>query len=446
MLCRLYACALWLYPRSHRELWGEEMRLAFRDRCREAARTGRGPWHVLLAELVPDLAASLAREHVHSISGDPTMKRFRLLALLLAFAGLLIFRAQLGDVMLKAHDGWKQYQQAREERALRDHEATLAALVESRGGAHADVIAAELYWAAGQGYRLLYPQRYLTDQDTSEQRVADARLDRAGAAFARALRANDTWALWLATGDCPARPAICDRDDALKRLREIDGDNGAIWLIDMDLAGQVHDSQRLRTALARFASSKRFDSHYGDAMRGMLAAFALRPMPRPLWAPDAYEWTPTREQSAVVLAGYLASSSDVMRGLGYKVLLDFCRTRDPAVDAERAGDCKAIGELLAARKGTLIEDMFGNLLLLRAATPDELARAQQNIRDELWRNQQFYRFDPDASPEAAQRWRAAWMAGGSETQVEDRLLHENGIAMHASADFKVDPDRTDPTR
>lgn len=446
VLCRMYAAALWLYPREHRAIWGEEMRLAFRDRCREAARAGRGPWRVLAADLVPDLAVSVANEHLHSMTGDSPMKRVRLYALLLAFAAVLIFRAPIGAALLKAHDTWKMYQQAREERVLRDHEADLAELVETRGGAHADVIAAQLYWAAGQGYRRLYPQpRFRTGLSDSDRSIADARLDRADAAFARALRANDTWALWLATGVCPARPANCDREAALKRLQARDGDNGAVWMLDMDLAWQAHDPRRMRAALARLAVSSRFDSHYGDAMRGMLAAFALRPMPQPLWIPYETDAKPGIEQSAILLANGLAVSSDAMHGLGYKALLDFCGTRDPTASAERAADCRATGYLLAAGKGTLIEQMFGNQLLLRVVAPGDRARIRQDIRDARWRNRHFHWISPDHSIEAAQRWRAAWLQGGGEAEVEARLLHENGFALHAPAGFD-DPGILEPPR
>lgn len=61
-LCRMYAAALWLYPRSHRERWGVQMQQAFRDRCREAMRDGRSLLQVVCAELLPDLVASACRE------------------------------------------------------------------------------------------------------------------------------------------------------------------------------------------------------------------------------------------------------------------------------------------------------------------------------------------------------------------------------------------------
>jgi hypothetical protein len=443
-LCRFYSAALRLYPRAHQRAWGQEMRLAFRDRCREAVRAGRGPWRVLLADFIPDFATSAVREHADFVFGDSSMKRTRLLVLLFAFAGLLIFRVQLGDCTLAVHDWWKQYQQAQDDRALREHEAALAVMVEQRGGAHADVIAAEFYWSAGRGFHLLY-----FTSDHPEPPIADERtwLDHADTAFARALRANDVWAWWLATGACPARAAICHADIALERLRQLDGDNGAVWMLDLDLANEAHDPVRQRAALAKLAASGRYDSHFGDAMRSMLATFALKPLPGRLRVTNPYDATAaTSEQSTVLLAGELATEIDAMRGLGYKPLLDACRTRDPAVDAERAADCRAAGRLLAERKGTILEDRFGDLLLLRAASPAELRQARQAIRDSLWRDKQYFRFDPETSPENAQHWRAAWMAGGSEAQVEDRLLRERGIALQAPANFFVEARMTDSAR
>ena len=90
---RLYAVALWLYPRSHRERWGAPMRQAFRDRCREAAREGRGPWDVLFAELLPDLVTSVSRERLfalftHRHEGRPMQK---LISTLLVLVGACLF-------------------------------------------------------------------------------------------------------------------------------------------------------------------------------------------------------------------------------------------------------------------------------------------------------------------------------------------------------------------
>ena len=65
-----YDRALRLYPRGFRAQWGDAMRQAFRDRCREAARGERSPL-ALLAESCADLARSLAAEHSNSMEEAP---------------------------------------------------------------------------------------------------------------------------------------------------------------------------------------------------------------------------------------------------------------------------------------------------------------------------------------------------------------------------------------
>ncbi|MBS0194525.1 MAG: hypothetical protein JSR34_09775 [Proteobacteria bacterium] len=72
---RIYAAALYLYPRAHREQFGTPMRLAFRDRCRQAAREEWGVERWLIGVALPDLCVSVVREcftpSPNIQSGDP---------------------------------------------------------------------------------------------------------------------------------------------------------------------------------------------------------------------------------------------------------------------------------------------------------------------------------------------------------------------------------------
>ena len=445
-LCRLYSAALWLYPRSHRERWGADMRQAFRDRCREAARAGRGPASVLFADLLPDLAASAGRERLDDVMEFHPMKRVLPVVLLFSLLGL-IFPARLGVVAQAVGDWWKQHETALDAQALRDHEAALAPMVQQRGGMHADVIAAQLYWDAGNGFRLAYPEGDGSKPAASETAAENALLDRADDAFAKALRADDAWALWLAAvnWDCPARKAVCKAEAGLDRLREVDAGNGAVWLLEMQRAKDAGDALRQRAALARLARASRFDWHFGDNMQGMMAAFALQLLPeRLLVTYPRLGVKATPEDSASLQGGAVGSMRGSMAGPGYKVLLDYCRTPDPPTNAERAADCRAAGLLLAEHGTELIDVMIGNRLWLRTAAPDERAQVRQRIRDAHWRLRQMQDIEPATSPEAARRWRAAWMDSTSEMQVTTRLLRENGIPLHAPPGFRVDPKELDP--
>ena len=444
-LCRVYAAALWLYPRGHRLRWGADMQQAFRDRCREAARAGRGPWQIGFAELLPDLAVSVGRERIESVTELSPMKRVLLAVLLFALAGSVIFRTQLGDTVLATQEWWKQRQAFLDQRALEGQEAALAALVEQRGGAHAELVAAQLYWAAGEGFRRRYAEPTVTPLTAGEIVASDALLDRADAALTRALRANDAWALWVAAAmSCPARTVVCRADASFSRLRKVDAENGAVWLSELLRAGDAGDVARQRAALARLARVSRFDWHFGDGLRGMLAAFTLRPLPQRLLQSYQDGQTATPEDSATLLGGMIGAENMAISGPGWQPLLNFCRTRDASIDAERAADCHAAGRLLAERGTGMTDVLIGYRLWLRTSDSFERAQVQQRMRDARWRMQQYVNVMPTNSPEAARRWRAAWMSSTSEMQVYDRLLRQRGIPLQAPSDFKLDPDYTDP--
>lgn len=433
VLDRVYAAALYLYPRAHREHFGGQMRLAFRDRCREAHRVGRGPAGVLLGELLPDLAASASRERIDAIAGLPPMKRMLLLALLVALAASLVFHARLGDAALALKDRWDQYQLELDNRALRGHEAALAAAVTQRGLPHADVLAAQLYFSASDGFRRRYPDASGLHETPAEQAASDGLLDRADASFARALRADDRWALWLAATYCPAREPICAAEASSVRLREIDADNGAVWLNDLHKAAQAKDTSRERTDLARLAQATTYDWHYGDEMRGMLAAFDLRPLPGRLQQKYADGSAMTIADSSSIMAVWVGSANASTAMTGAQPLLDLCKSIEPSVLA----DCRAAGRLLAERSDGIIDRLLGLALWRRVAMPVEQAQVARWYRDARWQQQQYAQVVPENSAAALHRWRAARASEPGEWQVLQRLLREQGIPLQAPADFQM---------
>ncbi|MBS0211548.1 MAG: hypothetical protein JSR26_00010 [Proteobacteria bacterium] len=435
VLDRAYAAALYLYPRAHREYFGGQMRHAFRDRCREAHRAGRGPAGVLLGELLPDLAASASRERIDAIAGLPPMKRMLLLALLVALAASLVFHARLGDAALALKDRWDQYQLELDNRALRGHEAALAAAVTQRGLPHADVLAAQLYFSASDGFRRRYPDASGLHETPAEQAASDGLLDRADASFARALRADDRWALWLAATNtnCPARQQTCAADTATARLHQIDTDNGAVWLLDLDQAKQAGDVARQRIDLAKMAQATRYDWHFADSMRGMLMAFDLRTLPNRLKQKFANGSTADAQDSASLLAGSIGSANAVISMPGAQPLFDLCKSIEPSVLA----DCRAAGRLLAERSDGIIDRLLGLALWRRVAMPVEQAQVARWYRDARWQQQQYAQVVPENSAAALHRWRAAWASEPGEWQVLQRLLREQGIPLQAPADFQA---------
>jgi hypothetical protein len=447
VLCRLYSGALWLYPRSHRQRWGADMRLAFRDRCREAARAGRGPASVLFADLLPDLATSVGRECIDEVAKVQPMKRMLVVGLLFALVGLTC-QARLGVAAVAMHDWWKQQQAIADIRANDAHLVALAAAVEqTRRGSTDDVTAAMLYWSGADGADRNLSTPGWPRLSAAESAERNELLDRADAAFARALKADDRWALWLAAMDCPARATVCAKDDSLARLRAIDADNGATWLAELYRARDAHDAVRARNALARLAQATHYDTHAGDMVRALFAAFDGLPLPSRL---DAGITDPTATAQELAAARRVMQAWFLFAGeLGpnYKPLLDYCRTKDAPTDAERANDCLVVGKLLAQSDDSFaITNMIGLRIWLRTAPTETVPQVQQRMRDARWVLQQFaWNFPRENSAHSFLEWKTAWMDGGGEQEMAQRLMRQHGIPLHAPPEFKVDPSSLDPS-
>lgn len=446
-LCRVYAIALWLYPRGHRLRWGADMQQAFRDRCLEAARAGRGPWQIVFAELLPDLAVSVGRERIESVTEISLMKRFLLVTLVFALLGSLLFHAQLGEAAVNAQEWWKQRQVISDMRAQDAHLLALAAAVErDRRGSVDDITVAMLYWWGADGG----DSRHLTpgwpQRTVGESAMRSAQLDRADAAFTRALKVDDRWALWLAVMDCPARPAVCARDASLARIREIDASNGATWLAELQAGLDAHDIARERNALARFAQATGYDTHYGDMIRAMLVAFDKLPLPAGLSAGVTDPAASKQQLEEAQRIAIPAIHFDAEMLPAYKPLLDYCRTKEAQTDAERATDCAAVGKLMTLSDSSMeLEVMVGLRAWLRAVPAAMVPEVQQRMRNERWTLQELAETSPqENSARSWLDWKAAWMAGGGERDVALRLMQQRKIPLQAPPEFKMESKYLDP--
>src|SRR5262249_29867238 len=75
---RMYALVLHLYPRAHRQGFGEQMLQAFRDHYHDAVETaGESAWR-FWGGVIADEGKSLFREHLAALQGgDRMMKRWK---------------------------------------------------------------------------------------------------------------------------------------------------------------------------------------------------------------------------------------------------------------------------------------------------------------------------------------------------------------------------------
>ena len=229
-------------------------------------------------------------------------------------------------------------------------------------------------------------------------------------------------------------------------MREIDASNGATWLAELQAGLDAHDMARESNALARFAQATGYDTHYGDMIRAMLVAFDKLPLPAGL---SAGVIDPAASKQQLEEAQRIAISAihfDAEMLPAYKPLLDYCRTKDPQTDAERATDCAAVGKLMTLSESSMeLEVMIGLRAWLRAVPAAMVSEVQQRMRDERWTLQELAETSPQGnSARSWLDWKAAWMAGGGEREVARRLMQQRKIPLQAPPAFKMESKYLDP--
>ncbi len=431
VLDRVYAAALWLYPPAHRRRFGTEMRSAFGDRCREAARAGRGPWSVLLVELVPDLAATVGLEHFDEIHREAQPMKRLLVVLLIALAAVVVWRPSITPA-LDAFHAWNGHRQdLAHDRAYSHHLAALAqANAEHRRDSADDVVTAMLYRQAADGWDPASGQRVTAAIDNP---AAAALRQRADAAFVRALKADDRWALWLAARRCPAAAATCQSSRSLARLEQLEPGNGAVWAVALTTALHAGDTAGARAALSRLAAADRFDSYGAPMTRRLLAAFDRLPVPAALPQHDD-------DDPAMALASGMASDTgylfDEFREL--KPFSDYCRSSDPSLRADRRADCGAAGRLIAERADL----HFGYITWMRNADPGQVAVARAAFRDHDWRSWGY--LAGRSQPVTWAMERARWLAANDGPAAARKQLAAWGFSVQPPTTYQLRPEQYDP--
>lgn len=411
-LDHVYGVLLHLYPRRFRQDWSVEMRQAFRDRCREVAR-GERRLAGFLRDIVPDLVTGAGRERYVQLEDMDMLKRNVMLAMLLAVGATFVFHEHLVAGTLGALEWW----QGRAERADARARAAYRQEVVEALAANGDARAATL--------------RVLLQPASTREEQQDWR---------RALSAPDPLALWLAVLDCPV--AACDEATALDRLRALQPDNAAVALVEVEQAIEAGDRRRLDDAFDALEGATYFRDHYAIALPAVLNAASLATPPRRLLARHEGAADP----AGIVAAEFAGGYAMALVIPGYRGLLEHCWPAPRTSDLVRAEDC-----ILAARTMADADSFVTRSLGLRlwnrfaAGHPDE-AEVHQRIRDYHWQFDYYACCVFDDDPDAAARWHRAWLAGGGEMTVLQRLMREDGVALAAPANFEPEPRFFDPTR
>lgn len=271
--CRVYSACLWLYPSALRQTLGDEMLLAFRDRCREIATGKQTAWRVFGLELFPDLLRSATGAQLELGVGTHQRRAFGGLILLCVLAVALLTQPQWSGM---ATDGMRQvdlyWKMVREAREMKRHEKAVTAVADElagRGDPQSRALAALLH-------RTLFDQRefqYLfgADQGWQNLRFADEGARASALAGPLLSQAADAYTLSLAAQSC-AIEAGCNRGMAIQRLVAIDPNNAFGWALAFKWAAQHQQPKAMKQALDQIGRATYFENYNGRIHRDLFAA------------------------------------------------------------------------------------------------------------------------------------------------------------------------------
>jgi hypothetical protein len=264
---------LHLYPRSVRERHGEDMRQAFRDRCREVSDGRTSAWRLFCLEMAPDLATSVGGAHL-DVPGTPRM-RASLLALAV-LAGMWLFHDALSsrvlDAWFAAKLRWVHWQ---ENRAFERDEARIRALADhlaTSSSEHERSLAAYLYAInfASRGYAVTYAIGAATNIPF-QPLVEDG--ERANRLIASLSQAPEAANARIALSACLAS-AGCDRLPRAQALVRVDPRNAYGWSELLSLHTKSGDEVAAREDLRQMARA----GFYDDGQQAIDRALAIAAM------------------------------------------------------------------------------------------------------------------------------------------------------------------------
>ena len=341
---RVYALALHLYPRDFRETWGPQMRQAMRDRWRECAKDGRGAFGAAFA-LLPDLATSAGKEHLHAFGEEAAMKRMLLGLALLSSVGLFALQGRISTQVAAWQEArtWKVVETAYRDELRRTALASPAPAIRA------------LAW---------------TLDDTGAQ--PSSTHEASGPTRSPVAVGRGRLADFLAAASC--------RDaGALARLETSDPGNGAVWAVAATCARRAKRPAAMREALARLAQSDHYDSRSGD----LLAASTelLKQVPEP----------------DVFMSGNVPTGLDFLGSMlwnahtpEFEAVVLLCASPARNADALLLADCRSAAGMLSRADSEWVRQ-FGAMLAARfngrpldKAVLRERDAAQQRVLAKWW--------------------------------------------------------------
>lgn len=252
-----------------------------------------------------------------------------------------------------------------------------------------------------------------------------------------ALEARPTIPLvhWLVASGCTfveSQVVECDRERALERLLELDGDNAAVHLMAASFASTAGDEVAARTHLARAAALPRHDDYGSDLLHIIVDARRGASLPR---MPDevvAYHQASDAVISSAedVSAAYSISQWAAHALPAFKGLMDLCSLGDESLlrDAGLRQDCLGAFAHLGMSDATILEPLVALRTLVRYSEGAGKTRWKARLRQVAWLHEQALRLAPDWPGANIQSTEYVdWLMEEGELGAFRHLLQGHGI-------------------
>lgn len=235
---------------------------------------------------------------------------------------------------------------------------------------------------------------------------------------------DDVLVQWLVANDYrrDSTDCVAMAQAAARRLVKLESDNGAAWVLVLDLAYQRDDHAAVSEALANIAASDRFDLHFGDLLHAWMAVYDRYP-------PDEDISSVSREEGFSGSFVTAMASVSAMALPAFQSLIKICK--DESASADIRASCLGAGHLMLHEGKTLVARDIG-FVLLRNLGNDVLSGADLALHcDRNWYSWQGAAHAMGSS-EANRQWNAAfeaaWRDQSSEIVAIQHVLKQLGIS------------------
>ncbi len=272
-------------------------------------------------------------------------------------------------------------------------------------------------WAVAASFNLLLPSATArTESNALMRHAAKAAPD-------------DVLVHWIVLRGARQLNATDLATDAVNRLRQIEPDNGEVWMEILQDAATRRDRAGVSAALRRMSATSHMDNHFSDVTKIVTEAFQRNPIPEEITSAD--DRGSSRKMSTYMYAMGVAAAFALP---AYQHLTLACQWDESGRNADRAADCERAGRTMSQHGDTMIGQAIGFAVLRVSHTfnADDIEAARQVD----WVAQNFsdiaLKQAGDADGDGTDNTLATafindWMETGSETEAMRRRIVHDGL-------------------